>query len=59
MRASMGCSTDDSADMAKRLRHVKVRLGDVQPEKEVGHVAIGTFSRDEPIEHLVKGKLYA
>ena len=37
---------------------VKVRVGDVQPEQEVGHVAIGTPIAGQPIERLVAGRLY-
>jgi hypothetical protein len=36
-----GCSSmDDAVDQAKRLRNTVVRLGDVRPDDEIGHVAI-------------------
>ena len=37
-------SMDDAAEQAKRLRNTIVRLGDVRPDHEVGHVAIAASS---------------
>ena len=57
-RAQVGSSLEDRANMARRLKAVKVRIGDVQPTADVGHVAIGTPIAEQPVKRLQKGRWY-
>lgn len=54
----VGCSLEDGTDMARRLRDVKVGMGDVRPEADVGHVAIAVPSEEQPVECLRRGRDY-
>lgn len=58
VRLPVGNSMDDGDDLARRFKKVKVRLSDVQAEKDVGHVAVGTPMHDQPVGRLVEGRLY-
>ena len=52
-------SMDDAADQAKRLRNTIVRLGDVRPDHEVGHVAIAASGANGVlVGPLSRKKLY-
>ncbi|KAI9889592.1 MAG: hypothetical protein M1814_005195 [Vezdaea aestivalis] len=52
-------SIEDAVDQAIRLRNVKVRMGDVKPESEVGYAAIGRCDGDNAPQRLKSDKLYA
>lgn len=58
VRTPMESSMEDERDMARRLRRVKVRLGDVKPEAEVGHVSIATTSPSQPALRLRSTRFY-
>lgn len=58
VRLPVGNSMDDGDDLARRFKKVKVCLGDVQAENDVGHVAVGTPVPDQPVGRLVEGRLY-
>lgn len=58
VRFPTGSSMDDGDDLARRFKKVKVRLGDVQLQKDIGHVAIGTPVPDQPVGRLVEGRFY-
>lgn len=42
-------STEDGADMARRLRHTMVQIGDVRPDEGVGVIAIATPTQSRPV----------
>ncbi|KAK3709104.1 hypothetical protein LTR37_011083 [Vermiconidia calcicola] len=58
VRAPMESSMEDERDMARRLRRVKVHIGDVKPEADIGHVAIATTSPDQPALRLRSTRFY-
>jgi hypothetical protein len=47
-----GRSMDDGLDLAKQNVNVKVRLGDVRPDAEVGHAAIGAVTIEQTVARL-------
>lgn len=51
-------SMEDALDQARRLKDVKVCLGDVRSEQDVGHVALGTTDVVLPMIRLRRGRLY-
>jgi hypothetical protein len=51
-------STLDSADRSRLLKNIKVRYGDVAPDSEVGHIAIGSVGEGRTVNLLQKGRLY-
>jgi hypothetical protein len=52
-------SMDDAAEQAKRLRRTIVRLGDVRPDHEIGHVAIAASGAEGfLVGNLSPKKLY-
>lgn len=52
-----GGSNIDGKDRARHLRRVRVRLGDVTSDQDVGHIALGTIETQE-IGPLKRGRLY-
>lgn len=54
-----GASTEDAADKARRLRKVRVMLGDVRAEETVGYVALGTSIKEESAQKLRSGRMYS
>lgn len=60
VRAETGPSTEDSGEKARRLRKMKVLLGDVQPEEAYGYIALASQDDDEqPVRRLRPGRNYA
>lgn len=54
-----GGSTLDDSERSRLLRDVKVRLGDVAPAAETGHIAVGSLSGDkEVVVRLQHRRLY-
>ncbi|KAK4623700.1 hypothetical protein CLAFUW4_03964 [Fulvia fulva] len=54
-----GECTEDGTDMARRLRHLQVRVGNVRPDHVIGHVAPArTVSIAQPVESLRKLRMY-
>ena len=51
-------SMDDAVDLSRRLRDVKVRLGDVSPEEDTGQVAIGSLEGDAVVKRLSTRRMY-
>jgi len=51
-------STLDSADRARLVKRIKVCLGDVASEDDVGHIAIGSVSGEHRVARVRKGRLY-
>lgn len=51
-------STDSGDVVAKQYRSVKVRLGDVQPDANVGHIAVATPSSDTLVNRLQRSRMY-
>jgi hypothetical protein len=51
-------SVEHGTDMAKRLRHTTVMLGDVSPEGRCGRVAIAVPGRKQHIGQLRKVREY-
>lgn len=47
VHAETGLSTEDAPDKARRLRRVRVMLGDVRPMEAVGYVAFATYEGKE------------
>ncbi|KAI5360678.1 hypothetical protein Slin15195_G085940 [Septoria linicola] len=54
----MGNTMEDGQDMARRLRNTVVQMGDVQPDSEVGYVAIATPHQNQPVQRLDHGRHY-
>ena len=52
-------SMENSSDQSKRLRDVKVQLGDVKPDEDVGYVALATLDNSSSIRRLNPRRLYA
>jgi hypothetical protein len=50
-------SSLDGAERARRLAHVRVRLGDVTPHRDIGHIAIGSMGNGV-VSKLEHGRLY-
>jgi hypothetical protein len=55
-QAYAGSSLDGDA-RARLMKEVKVRLGDVEPDREVGHIALADVGSVQ-VERLRKGRLY-
>ena len=53
-----GDSTRDGSDLTRAWGEKKVRLGDVTPEQEFGHIAIGMAAGKGAAQRLSKGRLY-
>lgn len=51
-------STLNSSDRARVLKDLKVQYGDVAPEDEIGHIAIGSVQDGRSIERVRKKRLY-
>ena len=47
----------DGSERARLVRNVRVKLGDVAQDEEVGHIAIGTVG-EKPIARLQSSRLY-
>ncbi|KAF2235286.1 hypothetical protein EV356DRAFT_532010 [Viridothelium virens] len=54
--AAQGHSTQDSSDLTREWAKKKVRLGDVAPEQQIGHIAIGMAAGN--VQRLRKERLY-
>ena len=52
-----GGSYLDGSERARLIRNVRVKLGDVAQEEDVGHIAIGTVG-EKPIARLQSSRLY-
>jgi len=57
-------SIEDGVDIARRSRHVRVQLGDVRPDEEVGLVAVATVTAatddgSQTVGQLRRKRLYA
>jgi len=57
-RISNADSMDDGNQVGKRLKNTKVRLGDVRPDAEIGHVAVATPGPEMPVNRLQMKRLY-
>ena len=51
-------SMEDSQERSRRLKHLRVRLGDIRPEENVGHVAIAPVGHDIPVKKLRSSRHY-
>ena len=51
-------STEDGADMARRLKHTIVQIGDVRPDEGVGTIAIATPTQSRPVQEIRRRKIY-
>ncbi|KAK7993219.1 hypothetical protein PG989_006600 [Apiospora arundinis] len=52
-------SLEDSLSRSKRLADVKVCLGDVRPDDDVGYTAIAHVDDDAAVQRLRRGRMYA
>lgn len=52
-------SMEDGFHKSKRLRNVKVRLGDVRPDEDVGYVALAALDGRNPVKRLSTRRVYA
>ncbi|KAK8063030.1 hypothetical protein PG997_015127 [Apiospora hydei] len=52
-------SLEDSLSRSKRLAHVKVCLGDVRLDADVGYTAIAHVDGDGAVQRLRQGRMYA
>lgn len=52
-------STEDGADMARRLKHTIVQIGDVRPDDAVGMIAIATPTQSQPVQEIRRWRKYA
>jgi hypothetical protein len=50
-------STLDGSERARRLGHIRVRLGDVAGHRDIGHIAIRSM-KDGVVSKLEHGRLY-
>jgi hypothetical protein len=57
-RISNADSMDNGNQVGKRLKNTKVRLGDVRPDAEIGHVAVATPGPVMPVNRLQMRRLY-
>jgi len=51
-------STEDGADMARRLKHTIVQIGDVRPDEAVGMIAIATPTQSQPVQEIRRRRNY-
>lgn len=51
-------STEDGADMARRLRHTTVQIGDVRSDEDVGMIAIVTPTESRPVQEIRRRRVY-
>ncbi|GIZ44614.1 hypothetical protein CKM354_000780700 [Cercospora kikuchii] len=58
-RLDVRSSTEDGVDIVRRHRHVKVRLGDVRPEEDIGYLAVGTLGTGQALEKIKDNRLYS
>jgi hypothetical protein len=56
--AAAGGNTLDGWEQARALKNVIVKLGDVQPYGNVGHIALAASDGTEKIGFLKRGRLY-
>ncbi|KAH8660435.1 hypothetical protein BX600DRAFT_467697 [Xylariales sp. PMI_506] len=59
MRTHMIPSCADATTRSHMLRGHRVRLGDVLPESEVGHLTIGSIEGGNMVHPVQRGRLYA
>lgn len=52
-------STEDGVDIARRHRNLKVRLGDIRPEEDIGYLAVGTLGTGLALEKIKENRLYS
>jgi hypothetical protein len=45
-------SLEDGLDQSKRWEDIIVRLGDVKPDEDVGHVAVGVVNDERQVSRL-------
>lgn len=51
-------STEDGADMARRLKHIIVQIGDVKPDEGIGMIAIATPTQSQPVQEIRRRRNY-
>ena len=51
-------STMEDAKRSRLLKDLEVRLGDVEPTRDIGHYGIGAVTADRYVGSLKKGRLY-
>jgi hypothetical protein len=51
-------STEDEADMARRLKHTTVQIEDVRPVEGVGMIAIATLTQSQPMQERRRCRNY-
>lgn len=51
-------STEDGADMARRLKHTIVQIGDVRPDEGIGMIAIATPTESQPVREIRSRRNY-
>jgi hypothetical protein len=56
--APTGGSALDSSDRSRLLKDLKVKLGDVMPDEDIGHLAVGTMVDGQVVDDVRKGRLY-
>lgn len=52
-------SMEDAVDQSKRLRDLRVRMGDVRPEEDLGYIAIGVLNGNHTVQKLSARRTYA
>lgn len=56
--APAGGTTLDSSDRSRLLKGLEVRYGDLGPDRDVGHLGIGSINEDNAVEYIRKDRLY-
>ncbi|KAK5174426.1 uncharacterized protein LTR77_001506 [Saxophila tyrrhenica] len=56
--APPGGSALDSARRARLLKDLRVKLGDVMPRREIGHLAVASLDRRVAVEDVWRGRMY-
>ena len=51
-------SMESTPEQVRRLRHVRIRLGDIRPEDDVGFVSIAPLGPDRSVKKLSDRRLY-
>jgi hypothetical protein len=51
-------SMEDAFHQSKRLQNVIVRLGDVKPEDDIGHIAVGVVTDEKAVRRIHLKRLY-
>jgi hypothetical protein len=51
-------STEDGADMARRLKHTIVQIGDARSDGDIGMIAIATPTESRPVQEIRRRRNY-